>query len=168
MRVRVPREGIILVSGRTGPVWRDADGNQYNSWDELGLDHLKNVVALLTKRAEEAQKEFKRLKQRKADQAELTYTYYAEENWRELLLVLEGASRALKRRLDSDNAFELDPAPLTPQEALTRAGSVLGEAPRRADKQRGSPVSPAREGKIVERPRKLRIEENSNQKEGET
>ena len=131
------------------PVWRDADGNTYNSWDELGLDHLKNVVVLLTKRAEEAKRLYNSFIAPGAN------AYYAEERWRELLVLLEDASRTLKRRLNSDNAFELDPAPATPQEAFSRAERVLGDTPRRASKQRSASV---REGKIVERPRKLRIE----------
>ena len=127
------------------PVWIDANGNRYDSWNQLTLDHLKNVVVLLTKRAKEGQREWNR------------YTFSViEYQWRQTLITLEDASRALRNRLDSADPWALDSAPKTPQEALISAGNVLGEAPRRKSKQRGTSLS---EGKIVELPRKLRIEE---------
>ena len=135
------------------PVWRDTEGNIYDSFDELGVEHLKNVVVLLTKRAEEARKAYKSDKNLRRDLEAI----FTEARWRELLLLLEDASRALKKRLNSENEWTLDLAPKTPQQALANAEMIL---PKR---RKGKGVAVETTGRIVERPRKLRIENPSSQ-----
>lgn len=133
------------------PVWRDAEGVVYENWNQLGLEHLKNVVVLLAKRVEEAQREWKKQKRLNEDQV---YTLYFESRWRELLVLLENASRVLRERLggnDQDKfAWELDSPSKTPLEVLVDAKELL---PKRRKDRTVETVS-----KIVERPRKLRIE----------
>lgn len=148
------------------PVWRDTSGRVYDSWEDLSVDHLKNVVVLLAKRAEEAQKEFNKYRDVKDDS--LTYKYLAEERWRGLLITLEEASRNLKSRIESGDQWALDPAPKTAEEAIKYAVERIWDAREgkllvvKRARTANKAVNTISAGKIEERPRKLRMRGNDN------
>ena len=123
-------------------VWRSADGVEYESWADLEDSHLKNIIILLKKRTEEAQKLWERFNQQswKPVYSPGDLPYYTgpslygayERRWRSLLLMLEEATRELARR-EKITEWELEEAPESGAELVAGIKKLIFDAGGRTD-----------------------------------
>ena len=86
------------------PVWRSGGGKVYDTWDDLGLEHLDSVVQLLKKQVEKAQYKYNR-----AVSVKLPWYTQAglERVWTKQLLRLESAKSALEKRVNGKESWDI-------------------------------------------------------------